>query len=131
LKNLLYKYLHENSTERYIDRLQDFVGVINGRVNRMIGMAPKHVRKKDEPFLISLTNTNLAKRPKFNLGDTVRLSKENIAFMKGYRQQFTDELFYVEEIATLNPPTYILRDCNDVTILGKFYECELVKYTAT
>ena len=123
--------MHENNTERYIDQLQNFVNVINSRVNRMIGMAPKQVCKKDEPFLISLSNTNRTSKPKYNIDDTVRLSRENIPFMKGYRQQFTDELFTIEKIATLNPPTYILRDNNNVVILGKFYECELVKYIPT
>ena len=35
LKSLIFKYLHENNTEVYHDKLQDFVTVINSRVNRI------------------------------------------------------------------------------------------------
>lgn len=131
LKSLLYKFMHEKESERYIDELQNFVGVINARVNRMMGMAPNQVRKKHESFLISLTNTNEAKKAKFYIGDVVRLSKENITFMKGYRQQFTDELFTINDLFALNPPTYILKDQDGKIILGKFYESELIKYIPT
>lgn len=128
LKSLIYKYLHEYETTRYIDCLQDFVSVINCRVNRMIGMSPIQVRKTDEPRLTSLCNTNEVKKPKFKIGDTVRLSKENLTFMKGYKQQFTDEIFTIVDIYTVNPPTYILQDAKLETILGKFYEPEMIKY---
>ena len=129
LKSIVYKYMHEKKTNRYIDNLQDFVGVINSRVNRMIGKSPNDVTKTDESYLISLCNTNTAKKPKFQIGDTVRISRKNLVFMKGYKQQFTSEVFCITDIYTVNPPSYGLQDKNREAILGKFYEDELIKYT--
>ncbi len=44
LKNIIYKYLEEKNTYRYIDNLQKFVATINARKNRVTVLAPKNVR---------------------------------------------------------------------------------------
>lgn len=49
-------------------------------------------------------------------------------FHRGYRIQFTEELFEIVAIKTLNPPTYTLKDTSDQLIQGKFYESELVHF---
>ena len=129
LKSLIYRYLDANNTNRYIDILQEFVGTINNRVNRMTGLAPTKVTADDEPKLIALCTSNQSAKPKFKVGDTVRMSKKTECFMKGYSQQFTTETFVISDICSLNPPTYQLTDGNNDVIAGKFYEPELVKYT--
>ena len=45
----------------------------------------------------------------------------------GYTQNYTDEVFTVLRLATTSPPTYNLIGANNVKILGKFYEPELVQ----
>ena len=130
LKNIIYKYLEKKWSYHYIKKLPDFVGTINSRVNRSIGLAPKKVTPKDVPKLISRTadeSFNLSKVPKFKIGDTVRIAKENLPFKKGYKQNFTDEIFQIEKVTTLNPPTYNLSDSNQEKLLGKFYEPELIR----
>ena len=52
LKYLIYKYLEDNWTYSYIDKLQDFVNAINSRINCVTNLAPKKVTKKDVPRLI-------------------------------------------------------------------------------
>ena len=52
--------------------------------------------------------------------------EKNIPFKKGYKQNFTDEIFEIVKIATLNPPTCNLRDSNREKLLGKFYQAELI-----
>ena len=69
----------------------------------------------------------LVRRPKFYVGDYVRLAKVDIPFRKGYEQSFTDEVFEVFEIPTRNPPTNNLIDPNREPIEGKFYESELIR----
>ena len=56
----------------------------------------------------------------------MRVSKEKLPFTKGYKQNFTDEMFEIVKNATLNPPTYNLRDPNREKLLGKFYQAELI-----
>ena len=111
----------------YLSQLPEFVKTINTRVNRVTGLAPYKVSKKDTAHLVSLTNVNRARRPRFAVGDIVRIAKEDIPFRKGYKPNFTDELFEIVKISTLNPPTYNLQDTSGVIILGKFYEPELSK----
>lgn len=129
LKSLIFKYLHEHDTSRYIDQLDKFVSIINTRVNRMTKLAPKTVSQKDVPYLVSLCNTNPPQRPKFKIGDQVRVRRKIETFHRGYKIQFTEELFTIVQIPTNNPPTYVVKDTNNEIILGKFYEPELVKFT--
>ncbi len=130
LKNIISRYLEEQWTWRYIDHLQDFVKTINTRVNRVTKLAPTKVTKAHVPFLVSLAFTNKSiKRPKFKVGDTVRIARKDIPFRKGYQQNFTDELFQIAELLTSNPPTYAITDHAGERILGKFYEAELIKVT--
>ena len=86
LKAILFKYLHENNTDTYVENLQQFVDVINSRVNRFTKLALKEVRKCDVPYLISLQNTNTPLRPKIHIGQQMRI-KQKIS--RGYRIQFT------------------------------------------
>ena len=55
------------------------------------------------------------------------MSKYDIPFRKGYKSQFTSEIFEIVKIATLKPPTYNLHGEQGDEILGKFYEQELAK----
>ena len=130
LKNLIYKYLEDNWTYSYIDKLQDFVNAINSRTNHVTNLAPTKVTKKDVPRLISLRaeqSLKLVRRSKLYVGDYVRLDKVDIPFRKGYKQSFTDEVVEVFDIPTRNPPTYNLIDSNREPIEGNFYESELIR----
>ena len=129
LKKIIYKHLEKRWSYQYIKKLHDFVDIINPRVNRVTGLAPKKVSDKDVPHLISLVSNKSTKQlrvPKFRAGDFVRVSKENLPFKKGYKQNFTDGIFQIEKIATLNPPTYNLLDSAKEKLLGKFYQPELI-----
>lgn len=130
LKTIIYKYLEKNWTWEYIHKLDDFVKTINSRVNRMTGLAPNKVFKKHEPYLVSLANeasAKLVRKPKFSIGEKVRIAKKDLPFKKGYQQNFTDEIFEIVKIPTVNPPTYHLVDDAGEVIQGKFYERELVQ----
>ena len=70
---------------------------------------------------------NQYKRPRFEVGENVRISKKDIPFRKGYKSQFTNEIFKIVKIATFKPPTYDLCGEQGDEILGKFYEQELSK----
>ena len=127
LKNIIHKYLEENWTGTYIKELPQFVNTINSRVNRVTQLAPNETFKKHEPFLISLAISTKKYKPKYEEGDLVRIANPDEIFWKGYKQNYTDEVFSVFKVATLSPPTYNLIDANNVIIEGKFYESELVQ----
>ena len=126
LKEIIHRYLEEKWTYSYNDQLDPFVKTINSRVNRVTKLAPNNFTKKDVPRLVSLTaQTSTTQKPKFYVGNFVRIVKKDKAFRKSYKQSFTDEVFEVTGIPTLNPPTYSLVDAVNEPIQGKFYQPEL------
>ena len=106
IKGLIFKYLHENNTEGYHEQLQAFVEIINSRMNRVTKLAPNQVKNSDESFLVSLQNCNAIKKPKFKLGENVRIRRKIDLFHRGYRIQFTEDVFQIAAVEPLNPPTY-------------------------
>ena len=78
LKTIIFKYLQERDTNRnrYIDQLEKFVSTINNRVHRITKLAPIEVSQKNVPYLVSLCNTVPPQRPKFKVGDRVRIRKK-------------------------------------------------------
>ena len=126
LKKIIHRYLEEKWTYSYIDQLGQFVKTINSRVNRITKTAPNKVTKTDVPRLVSLAaQTSSTQKPKFYIGDFVRVVKKDKAFRKSYMQSFTDEVFEITGIPTLSPPTYTLADADKEPIQGKFYQPEL------
>ena len=126
LKTIIHRYLEEKWTYSYIDQLDQFVKTINSRVNQVTKIAPNRVTKKDVTPLVSLAaQTTSTQKPKFYIGDFVRIVKKDNAFRKSYKQLFTDELFELAGIPTLSPPTYSLVDANKEPIQGKFHQPEL------
>ena len=67
------------------------------------------------------------KKPAFKIGDRVRISKYDLRFRKGYKPQFTREVFEIVAIATRKSPTNTIKDEQDEIIQGKFYQKELIK----
>ena len=127
---MIYKYLEDKWTYSYVNQFQSFVQTINSRVNRVTKLAPNKVTKKDVRYLISLIfndSANLVRRPKFYVGDFVRISNADLPFRKGYKQTFTKKVFEIYDIPTTNSPTYGLIDASQEPVKWKFYELELVK----
>ena len=128
LKAIIFKFLHENNTDTYIENLHQFVNVIHCRVNRMTKLAPKNVEKSDVPYLIPLQTCNQIREPKYKIGQQVRIKRKIETFHRGFRIQFTDEVFTITALQSLNPPTYTIKDANNQLIQGKFFESELTLF---
>ena len=127
LKNIIYKYLEEKWTWTYIKDFPQFVNTLNSRANRVTHLATNKAFKKHEPFLISLAVNTTKYKPKYEKRDLVRIAKHDEKLRKGYKQNYTDEVFTIFKIATVSSPTYNLIDIDNVIIEGKFYELELVQ----
>ena len=54
----------------------------------------------------------------------MRIAKTDLNFRKGYKQTFTDKVFEIFAIPTVNPPTYSLIDAEKEETSGKFFEKE-------
>jgi hypothetical protein len=67
------------------------------------------------------------KRPKFKVGDKVKISKQLGKFDRGYKPKWQKEVFEVKEVKKTSPHMYVLKDAQNETIIGSFYEEELQK----
>ena len=65
----------------------------------------------------------ISSKPKFKIGDKVRISKyKRKTLDKSYTPNWTEEIFTVDKIQYTNPITYKIKDLNDEDIQGSFYE---------
>ena len=85
-------------------------------------MRPNNVKNCDFMFILYSKPLREFKKPTFKIGDRVRISKYNLPFRKGYKPQFTRQVFEIVAIATRQPPTYTSKDEQGEIIQGKFYQ---------
>jgi hypothetical protein len=128
LKTRLYKYLDEFATNRWIDALPKLTKAINGSVNRTLGVAPNQVNMRNwKIFYNKLYAKTTPEKPKFAVGDLVRMQTFKEPLSKGYKANFSDEIFVIDEILPKNPVTYRLKDLRGKRRRGQFYSPELTK----
>ena len=90
-------------------------------------MRPNTIKNCDFMSILYKKPLREFKKPIFKIGDRVRISKYDLPFRKGYKPQFTREVFEIVAIETRKPPTYTIKDEQDETSRGKFYQKELFK----
>ena len=126
LRNILYRYM-EDYEYKYVHKLSQFTATTNSRNNRSIDMNPNHVKNSDFMSILYSKPLREYKKPKFGIGDRVRISQYDLPFRKGYKPQLTQETFEIVAIATEKTPTYTIKDEQEEVIRGKFYEKELIR----
>ena len=67
------------------------------------------------------------KKPKFKVGDRIRLNKIHRTFEKGYLPGWTEEVFVVHCVIPGPVPTYKIHEWDDTPVQGTFYEEDLQK----
>ena len=109
LKNVLYCSM-EDYGYKYFHKKPQFIATMMSRNNRSIDMKPNHVKNSDFMSILYSKPLREYKKPKFGIGDRVRISKYDLPFRKGYKPQFTQENFEIVAIATKKPPTYTIKN---------------------
>jgi len=133
LKTLMWKEFSFRGSYKWIDILQDMVTQYNETKHHTTGMKPSDVTHAHENRLKKIFERRKRpqpKKPKFKVGDKVRVSKFKHVFEKSFTPNFTTEIFEISAVKSTNPVTYRLKDYQDQPIQGGFYEEELtsVKY---
>ena len=82
----------------------------------MTKLALSSVSEKGVNYLVSLCHTNTRKKPKFRTGQQVRIRRRIDTFHRGYKIQFTEEMFTATAIPTTNPPAYDVENCDGEVI---------------
>ena len=108
-----YKYIHE---------LPQFITNLNSRRNSSIDMRPNTVKNCNFMSILYSKPLREFKKPTFKNGDRVQISKYDLPFRKGYKPQFTREVFGIVVIATRKPPTYTIKNQQYEIIQGNFYQ---------
>ena len=126
LKKFFYRYIEEYGY-KYIHKVPQFNTTLNSRRNSSRYMRPNTL---NNCYLMSILYSKLLrehKKPTFKTGDRVRSSENDLPFRKGYKRQFTQEVFEFIPSATRKPSTYAIKDERDEIFQGKFYEKELIE----
>ena len=82
LKDNLYCYM-EDCGYKYIHKLRQFIATKNSRNNHSFDMKPNHVKNSDFMPILYSKPFREYKKPKFGIGDRIRISKYDLAFRKG------------------------------------------------
>ena len=92
----------------YIDKLDNIVDKYNNTYHKTIKMKPIDV---EDNTYIDFEEVN-DKDPKFKVGDYVRISKYKNIFAKGYKPNWSEEVFVISKIKNTVLWTYVINDLN-------------------
>ena len=120
MKNKMWKVFTANNNTVYYDKLEDI---------KMTHTEASNKQNQGTAYFNLYGNLKpLATKPKYKIGDKVRISKyRRKTFDKGYTPNWTEEIFTVDKIQYTNPVTCKIKDLNNKEIKGSFYEPELLK----
>jgi len=130
IKEQLYKYMFYKNTKRFINVLDEIIKNYNFTVHSRTKFKPVEVNKKNEDIVYqNLYNLKVSiKSPKYSIGDKVRIQRIKKLFEKGYKQNWSSEIFSITKVLNTSPlNTYIISDYTGEEILGSFYPQELLK----
>src|SRR5271165_4119529 len=112
-----------------LDRL---LNEYNNKFHSTIKMTPTEASKEEHKIKVLENQTYLEpsnEKPKFKVGDKVRISRIKGLFEKGDLPNWSEALYIVDKVKQTNPYTYTVQDMNGEEILGSFYTEELQKST--
>ena len=133
LKSRIWNYFTAHQTNKYIDKLDDFVKAYNHSFHRSIRMNPSDVKAKDEDKiwlnLYGKIRRKLPKKTNMNPGSKVRISKVKGVFEKGYVPNWSEEHFHIKKKISKGHPVFKIADDLGDDIKGEFYNEELQPIT--
>lgn len=130
LKNYMWRWFTKNHTYHYLEALPKIVHSYNHTKHRVIGTTPASVTINNEHLIWYRLFGNEIRRkdkPRFSEGDCVRVSNPKTVFDKGYKGNYSEEVFIISRVLNRVPVVYHLKDKLNEPILGIFYEAELQK----
>ena len=135
IKNKLFKKFTELNSQKWLKILPQIVKEYNNKIHSSIGETPVNASKNPDLIRDKIMEHNFSnennpelqhEKPKFKVGDRVRIFKYKNIFEKGYyRGYWTSEIFEVDEVLKTFPITYKIKDLENEEIKGRFYGFEL------
>ena len=125
------KHFTVKNTKTYCDVLDDIIHSYNSCVHRITKLRPCNVDKSNELDAWYNSNKDVLhqpqKKPRFKVGQPVRIIKMKSIFDKGYAKRFTDEIYFVASVVPGCPIAYKVKNSQNDVMNGIFYESELVR----
>lgn len=136
IKSLISRYMTSNQTNDWASVFQNILKTYNNTYHSSIKMKPSQVNFSNQKVVLENLygfiwekDTFGTQKPKFKVGDFVRLSKVKHVFKKGYEGNWSDEIFQISKVQRRTP--YFVYEVYDYSktekIKGTFYEHELTK----
>ena len=125
-KKFLYRYM-EDFECKYTYKLPQFITTLKTRRNSLIDMRPNTVKNCNFSSFLYSKPLREYNKPTFKTGNRVQISKYDSPFRKGYKPQFTREIFEIVASATSKPTAYAIKYEQDEVIQGKVYQKKLIK----
>ena len=131
LKELITRKFSSTQSRDWVKILPGVLKYYNNKYHTTIKMSPTEASDPMNEVQV-YNNVNheekvKKKKPKFKVGDQVRISVVKGKFEKGYTPNFSYEVYTVSKVLDTNPITYKLVDYNEDAISGSFYENEMLK----
>ena len=95
MKNKIFKHMTAISKNVYFDVLDDIANKYNNTVHRLMKIKPIDVTS--DSYAEYYEDSNVSK-PKFKVGDRVRISKYKNTFAKGYTQNWSEEVLLLAKL---------------------------------
>jgi len=126
LKEWLYKQFTKNDSTKWLKILPALVEKYNNRKHSTTKLTPNEAYEtKNENIIRQRINDDhrVAKKPKFKVGDRVRMYRWKREFEKGYTPKWTKEIFIIDSVnKRTNPPVYYVKDLNGEIISVPFQQ---------
>jgi hypothetical protein len=132
LRGKIHTHLTATNSHRYIDVLQDAVAGYNATPHSATGMPPDDVSYDNQEEVWTRLYEGRAWNTKpvriLAVDDYVRVTKGATTFDRGYTPNWTTEIFRVQAVLDQERPiVYRVKDLNEESVAGTFYEKELQK----
>ena len=123
----MWKEFTKQGNQKWLHLINPLLEKYNNKIHSSLGISPIEASEKPENISTTEVQIKNTKKPKFAIGDYVRIYRKKKHFEKGYTYKWTNEIFIINKIFFTNPITYGIKDLKDEEILGRFYTAELQK----
>ena len=100
IKNRIWRLFRHRKSTKYVDKLKDIVAAYNNSRHNSHGLTPSDVNQGNslEVFEALYREQLKPRKPKFAVGDRVRIRIERGNFTKGYENRFHEEVFIIARV---------------------------------
>ena len=135
IRTRMWKRFTAENTRVWVAMVERLLAEYNNTVHSTTGMTPVKCSKLKNAETIrhdteqssGSRRYKVLKKPKFNAGDKVRISRIKGDFEKGYVPNWSEATYVIHDVKKTNPRTYTLKDMAGEILEGSFYEQELQK----